>query len=536
MGRFYLVTMLLTLLPYLLGWSLAFGRFYTAYHYNLDDFCVYTAWMEQARRGHFFFDNRFTTDPQPRKTVHLLFWILGTFARLTGLPHPLLIHLARFGFGMLFLWACHRLACLTLADAQAQRYALWLLVVSSGFGWLFWQDTGWDPPADVWQPELTTFPSLYLNPLFLAALWLIGEIWLCLLQMDDALAQNARKAVWKRVAWGALLTLILGNIHTYDLVTIAGVAVGTLGLRWVLSSRPPLTVATLWFLVGLGALPSLLWLAHVYSVDPVFQARAATLTFSPPIWKYLLGYGLVLIGAIVGFFYALRGNPLFTVHGRTLLPAWALIGFLLPYLPVLFQRKLIMGLHLPLCLLSAGALVILQRRFQKPSRYAVLFLLLTIPTNLGWVWRDLRFLAENRSNTQLHTPYLAREDAQLLAYLRDLPDIDSGVLAMPHFAVYIAAFSGHPVYAGHWSETPKFPKRFQEVLRFYDSQTSDAWRREFLQRARVRYLVVPTDLSQPLVQLPGRTLYWANLDALGTEVYRNQVWRVLAVERSTLSL
>ena len=68
--------------------------------------------------------------------------------------------------------------------------------------------------VDIWQPEAITFLSIYLNPLFLAGLLLM----LGLVLLAGACAARGQGAI--RGIRGLHL-LVLGNVHTYDVLTVA---------------------------------------------------------------------------------------------------------------------------------------------------------------------------------------------------------------------------------------------------------------------------------------------------------------------------
>ncbi|MEI6513113.1 MAG: hypothetical protein WCO51_07540 [bacterium] len=515
-GKVALLFMTATLLPYLIGWSIAGKSYYTGFHYNADDFCVYTAWMTQAKQGHFFFDNRFTTDPQPRQTVHLFFWALGTIERFTNLPPQIILHLARFIFGILMIWAFYRLSQRLLTNEESRRWAVLLALLSSGLGWTAWQTYGWIAPADAWQPELMTFTSLYFNPLFAVAGWLILEVWLAVLDAEKS---------WKAVPRGALFALLLANIHTYDIVTIAAVGVGFVILKAVMRQldwRWLLRVGV----IALGAIPPLLWLLHVHSVDAVFRSRAATQTFSEPLWKYLMGFGLLIPLALAGMYYALRKRDAFTDNARALLPAWAVIGFAIPYLPVLFQRKLWMGEQWPLVLLAAGFLWLLLSRLPSPRRLALfgLVLLVLIPTNIKWVQRDFDLLLANKSNTTMHWPYLDPDLWDVIQWFGKNTQPDEGVVAMPNLACYISAFAGNRTYVSHWSETPDFITRLNEVRTgILSTATTIDEKRYLLNQADATYVLT---FREP-AKIP--ELHLADLSPLGPIVYENGIFRVYRV-------
>jgi len=177
-----------------------------------------------------------------------------------------------------------------------------VLLVGGGFGWTMLGAEGATGPTDLWQPEGFTFPSLMTNALFACSLWLIVEVWLAVLDAKDS---------WKPVARGFLAMLVLGNIHTYD---VLGIGVTAVAFAGCLGAARLLTLG--WFIRALvicaGAVPPAMWLKHVIDTDAVFAARAATLTFSPGIWQFLMGYAPLLVLAVVLVILTTEGSGLST--------------------------------------------------------------------------------------------------------------------------------------------------------------------------------------------------------------------------------
>ena len=135
-------------------------------------------------------------------------------------------------------------------------------------------------PTDVWQPEGYFFYSALTNSLFMVSVCLILGTFLNVLQ-----ARESKAAIWR----GALCFGVLMNIHSYDVLLISLVMLGVpfalfkseiLSRRWVGRS----------LLIALGAVPAALWFVYVIKNDPVFQARAATLTYSPNFRQLLFGF------------------------------------------------------------------------------------------------------------------------------------------------------------------------------------------------------------------------------------------------------
>lgn len=308
-----LVAVLLAAIPALYAQIAApRGSAYLGFDYNSDDHMVYAAWMRQAMEGRFFFDNRFTTDAQPGLTVHLYFWVLGLMAKVTGIP--LAANLARLFFTGLFIPLLYRFVRGVSGSFFVTRLAVCLTVLAGGIGFLVWHNFGQEIvrhggyndalapmmggrlPVDVWQPEAFVFPSMLSNGLFMVSLCLILVAFLAFLAARDG---------WKPVIWGALAIGLLMNIHSYDVLMIGFTMAGFLVMQ--IASRR-LTGAWLFrgLVIGSGVIPAALWFAHVLRSDPVFQARAATPTYSPDFRQVFFGYVLMMLLAFPGLFLRLQ--------------------------------------------------------------------------------------------------------------------------------------------------------------------------------------------------------------------------------------
>lgn len=527
-GGFYLAfgafALFLASVPYLWGYLITPpGHVYSGFFvHNIDDTGVYFAWMRQAEAGQFFLRNQFTTEEQRGVLFNLLFWLLGTLARLTRLPMILVYHLARVVFGALLLWAVATLLHATLASRRARRTAFALVCVASGFGWIangYQPERGLQQPIDLWQPEAITFLSLYGSPLFCAALGLMVVFVTSALRAERA---GSVRAFWP----GALAALLLGNFHSYDVIHLLLVYGAFRVGSDVAARRVSVRGWQIFLLAVLWALPTTAYQYWALQVETVFRARALqTFTRSPAPWWVLLGLGLPALLAVSTFAWpqwlaknkpSKRADPLaagFTDDpARRLLLTWAVVGFAAAYLPFPFQRKLLMGIHVPLCALAGLALTHWTAQLPQNLPRIVLAgtILLTTPTNLWFVVRDLHQLSTNTSATS-HRPYLTRNEADALQWLRQHtgprdavlvgPDPDSHrrfpfFVLRPHLAVYVPAIAGNVVYNGHWSETARYGDKLAAMLRFFQADTSDALRQALLREANIRYVLYTNALGR----------------------------------------
>ena len=524
--------LLLASLPYLVAWlRTPPGLVYSGLVYNIDDSAVYFSWMDQAQRGHFFLRNQFSTEQQKGVLFNLFFLLLGNLVRFTGLAPAVVYQTARVVCGALLLWAVTGLLRATLRDTRARKIAFAFTCFGSGLGWLWSGDTPERGPIDLWQPEAITFLSLYFSPLFTAALALMVVFVTAVLHSERT---NRLRDVWPAALAGALL----GNFHSYDVIPLFATwgayrVVDDARLRRL--NRPGWTRL---IVAGLASLPTTAYQYYALRVEPVFFYRAfASKTLTSKPWWVLLGFGILALLAygLIVHVAATRGKKqaardLF-VDGAALrlLATWAVAGVLVAYVPVAFQRKLLMGVHVPLCALAGAALAHLTARLSGdlPRIAALGVVLLTLPTNLWFITRDLGRVTENVGSTD-HRPYLTRAENAALLWLRANAKPSDAVLVapdpaahlrfpyrplLPHLSVYVPAVAGNVVYNGHWGETPDFVRKLGEMLSFFSANASDEQRIALLQGNNIRYVLQLNALSRDDLK-----------DADGTVVYSPAPW------------
>lgn len=525
------IVLVLAALPALIGlFSAPAGSSYVGYQYNTDDHMVYAAWMRQAMDGHFFFDNRFTTQAQPGLTVHLYFFALGLVAKITGIATA--TTLARLGFSAFFIWLLYRLVRRLDWEVYEAKLAVALAVVGGGIGGFVWHKFGQEGPVDIWQPEGFVFPSMLTNSLFMVSL--------CLILIAFQSFLNARKKP-KAMIPGALSLALLMNIHSYDVLLVALVMVGFLAA--CLAKK---LVTKAWFLrslvIACGAIPPALWFVYVLRNDTVFQSRAATETYSPNFNQVALGYALLIVfglcGAVaragkknpvrlagvglaavlfitllvlapghkegyfltplgfgIAFAVALTAVVLAADESPTwnLLFSWAVIGTIAIYFPGLFQRKLTMGLSIPWAVLTAYGVCFLLRARERSARNLVMALAIVLlgVTSIQWLLREITFIRSNVANTGRHPVYLTKNVQEIIDYLNKEPgkkvvlaipgaaspaaDPETGQAIpdellspmLPDIAPFCSGLAGAYTYAGHWSETPDYGAKCGDLYRYF---------------------------------------------------------------------
>ena len=518
------VIVLLASVPYLYGVSLMpSGYTFLGLTHNIDDGAVYLSWMRQAADGHLFMRNLFTNDPQPARQFNVLYLKMGWFAAIAHLPLIVVFHLCRVVLGIALILYIWQFSKLFLDDPNERKLLVPLVGLSAGIGWLIPNAAMPTGSVDVWQPEAITFLSIYLNPLFLVGLLLMlgAFYWLELARREG----KARYSVY-----AGLSLLVLGNVHTYDVLIVACVWTAYLILDFgfgISDLKSRVRTIGLSALAAAIAIPSIAYQFWVYSTDPIFAARANTEIASPPIWSFLSGYGLVLIGAITGavmWLTANRQSPIANLKSKIqnpkcLLLVWAVAGFAIPYIPIAQQRKLIMGLHIPLCILCAYALSKLLPKLPGTLGRTVFVAVLVIAagSNSQFLARDMGLLANGDTAPQ-YAPYLSRSELAAMSYLRKHATARDSILAPPTFALFVPAFTGRQVCYGHWSETPGYAERRSQWRMLAEPGVSaDLWW-GIVRASGATYYVSEAGFLEPPTEL--RPHFALCFDDEGVRIYR----------------
>lgn len=537
-----LLTMLATLIPYLLAALQSQNRQFMWLGYNLDDSCVYLSWMRQAAEGSYRALNLFTTEPQNGMLLNPFFLVLGKIAGVTGLPSLAVYHGARLVFGFLLLLAVFKFISQTIAHKIYRRTAFLFVCIGSGLGWLpmWWSDPAIQTPIDKWQPEAITFLSLLLSPLFAFSLFLQVITISCLYQAQQTDA-------FKPAIVAGIAAFVLGLSHTYDVLSLSVVWFTYLLLQTV-AQKERVAKIQMWkqaAVAGIIAFPATAYIALQLKSEAVFQARANVETLSPKIVYVFLGYGLLAICGITAAVLLHKRRELHGDHAAetnrivqsdsaaNLLIVWAVMNIAASYLPVPFQRKMLQGAHIPIAILAAiGFELLLSSRPQwSKQRFVVLTITLIVlsQTNVNFVAREMGNFADNLVQTKTQRPYLKKGELEALDWVKTNTTPNDAVQPLPYIGLIetngrrksvmtdasLACFTpgliNRKVYWGHWGETPDYQGKIPSLINFALPRTSDDQRRQILRNMKVKYIIFSqkdpddtnADLTAPLFR--GRT-------------------------------
>ena len=481
-----LVTMALVIassLPYLIAWMMApEGAHFTGLLVNPLDGHSYIAKMRQGLDGRWRFRVPFTPEPHEGAYLFLLHIALGHVARWTGVPLIAVYHGGRVLAGVVLLLVADRFIALLGGGRGQNRLTLLLLGVSSGLGWLV-GPIGY-LSSDLWVPEAFVFYSILDTIHFPLAIALMLVVLM-------ALARPGREPGWRAALVAAVASVGLGVVQPFGMIPVYATMALWLALRWLRDRH------VAWRAIGWRAAAGLVALVYpLYGVlairaNPVLAGWSAqNQTPSPAVWDWLLSFGLMAVLAVPGAIVAARRRS----DGDLLLLAWVVAAGAGMYAPLALQRRLALGLQVPVALLAAaGWWEVIRPRVRMRLRRltataivgfsALTHLFLMAMLVLAAVGGEPRF-------------YLSDGEWVALEWLRKEVDHDQVVLCAPETGMFVPAWAGQRVVYGHPFETVDTERRKAQVEAFWSGEMNAAEQSSFLQENHVGYVLVgPRELQ-----------------------------------------
>ena len=476
-------------------------QIFTGVLVNVHDTAQYLTWMRESG-SHIFIDNRLTSEPNPPIYFNLHWWLFGRLAATTGINLITSYHIMRVIAIPLLVVAVYWLCTLLVPDERRRRFAFWITLVGAGLGWLWVADKfafgldGVPFPTDVYTTPGNAFYTMLISPHLTLAMALL------LFTLGLAYVGVSRNRLGVSAAAG-LTAFALGQGHAYDLVTVWGV-LGLFGL--VITVRDGLTrraVLNLGLVYVISAPAALYWVYVSSAANPVWQQALAQYdnlgVFTPDPMHLAILLGLRLIVALATYSGFV---PVTAQDNRSIfLKSWMVAVLVLAYVPLKFRIMLLLGLELPLSILALDGLLdhivpwiqqhasgLLARLRVTPAALArwspALFLMVLIPTNIylyGW-----RLLDMSRHD---YPYFLYRDDLAAIDWIDTHTDEADVVLSSLTIGHFVPGLAGNRVFLGSAVMTANFNHKNEEVNRFFDGQTDEAWRRDLLDRYDIRYLV-----------------------------------------------
>ncbi|MBN9391131.1 MAG: hypothetical protein J0I20_24090 [Chloroflexi bacterium] len=515
----------ITTLPYLFGyWRSTPDKIFMGIMLDVPDTLQYFAWMREMTHS-WLIINPLTPEANDPAFFNLLWWGLAQFQRLTGFDQVLVYQLFRVGSIIFFGWLAWLFCQFILPGTLQRRVAFLLIMFGSGWGWIpviFKQFTGsLANPLAVYVTEANSFLSALAFPHELLSAGLILAIFYSANKAYEAPGPAAR------FKWGvgaALLALILGLEHAYDLITVYAVP----GCFFFLKSWQSRRFDKKWFqillVIGLVSSPPSLYFTYLTLTNPTWKGvltqygNAGVFTPDPLNLAILLGPMLAL--AVAGLWVPAPALPGETPSDKNkdrwlFIKTWFVVGFVLIYIPTNFQIKLLNGWQIPIFVLGLAALFHIKDLWLARSGRAahpgkslkylnigvgLLALAIVLPTTLylfGW-----RFVDLNRARN----PYfLERDEISAMEWLSQDNQPPEVVLSSEELGEFIPALTGQRPFLAHWAMTLDYFTKRDQVKLVFDNTAAPGQRTAILKQFNVKYILYGSAEKQkaPELNMPG---------------------------------
>ncbi|MBI5037525.1 MAG: hypothetical protein HZC01_02375 [Candidatus Kerfeldbacteria bacterium] len=479
-----IVLVVVTALPFIFGYlQRPVGMVFTGLHHLAPgDTNVFLSMIEQVRQGEGVFINLFTHEEQARAFINPLWLSVGWLTKISGISNLLALHIARSVWILILVWVLYKFLSYFIRDLRWRRWALVTLSFASGLGvffnpFLFDANNIYEHPTDIWISESVTFLSALHSPHLLASLTLLILVMYLMLRAFDT--NLSRYSVGAGIA-----SFFLIWFHPFNGPTVFGVLLVYMVTMFIRSNRIQWHWVKHYVVLGLLTAPPVLYLWFLAQYDWVTRNWSAqNILYSPSVWMYLIGFGLLIPLALIGGWRVLRNKD----PRQLFLVIWAVVAAVLIYVPVTFQRRMSEGMQIPIIMLAVfGIIFILQRLGNQLARLCVVMgLILFLPlTNLQILGQEFYLFS-----TKPGLPYyLPQTDVDGMHWLRDHAGYRDIVFSSYYMGNYIPAYSGRVVWIGHGPQTINLSWKYTIQEWFWRDNSEDAEKEHLLRSDDIRYV------------------------------------------------
>ncbi len=486
-----IVLIVITSAPVVYGFLIKGDRFFTGMHFvSADDWFVYYSFINQGKEGSLLFKDLFA--PMDHVAVFRPDWLfVGFLAKIFNLSEIFSFHLARILLIPIFFAVSYLFLAYFFSDPKQRKIALSFLAFSSGTGKFLIYRLALNPlnyargefqwPMDLWVPDINTFLTLFTSPHFISATILILVIFLL------TLAFTENNNYWYPVISG-FCGLLLFLIHPFQVLKVF-LIVGFFFFLLIIRQRkiiwPLVWNYLIFFILSVPAVLYYLWLMRY---DELTNLRTLqNINPTTPLYLTIISFGGLLVFAILGI-YILNKQKKIWENKYLFLAVWAILQFFLLYAPVDYQRRLALGIHFPLAVLSLiFFFYFYQNHFEFVKKRLTLIivsgLLLFLPSTLFALSADIMVYEQSRELS-----YLDEQTHQALLWIKENTNKESIIFSDVKTGLILPAYSLRTSYVGHAVESPYYRQRKIEPGWFFKNNRNQNLEINFLKSRDINYV------------------------------------------------
>lgn len=486
-----LILILITTAPIIYGWLITpEGHVFTAQHFvSADDWFVYYSFINQGKTGKLLFNDLFSSIPH--QPVFRPDWLLvGLIGWLFNLSAPVAFHLSRIFLIPIFFVVAYLFIAYFFSDQLKRKLVLIFLSFSSGLGaYLIFQLIKYPQnyvgyfrwPMDLWVPDINTFYTLFTSPHFIAATILLFLIFF----LTNLFTETSN---YTYAVVSGLSGLLLFWIHPFQILKVFAI-LGCFFLILMIREKKiiwPLVWYGLIFL--LFSLPAIFYYAWLSIFDELTIQRALqNINPSVPLHLALISFGGLLLGAILAIYFLAKEKKL-AENKYLFLVVWLVVQLVLLYVPISYQRRLGLGVHFPLVILTAWfGFYFFQLKpnlvKKRITLIIVLGLLVFLPSTLFVLASDIMVFSQGRELS-----YLDSDAYNAFLWLKENTPADSVIFSEVKTGNVLPPYALRTSYVGHAVETPDYITKKKEPAWFFSQNRLEEIEKNFLNQRNINYL------------------------------------------------
>lgn len=450
-------------------------------YFDEADYSVHISMMQAGRMGDWAYQMRFTSEKHQPAFLRMFYIILGHISKWINLDVESTFHVARWIFGFIALYSIYQLCKKIFPNQNHARIAFLLSVLGAGSGWLqliFGAPLNPISPIDFWLIDAYVFFSISLFPSFSFTLALMTSA--LNLYLDYL---NTGK--WQTVVFISLVAIASQITNPIAFAVIDAAFVGATLTLWWKNRKIELRHFYALSTIALTQIPLLTYNFLILQRDPVWsQFTLQNETLSPPPIFYIWGFAPFWVFAIYGIIITFRErNP-----GMGAMVTWAISGFALAYLPVLIQRRFVLGITIPLGILAIYGLghIIKQISVKFPGilkREGLVYFAYILLASISSIYLSLGLSLYMQ--TRPANKFYPRDLENALVWLDENAAPNDFVLADVETSQLVAQRTRLKAYVGHEMETLYFNNKKSIMTGYYEGIASSDW----LKQTPIRWVI-----------------------------------------------
>lgn len=492
-----LVLIAVTTLPLVYGYIIKpEDKFFPAIHSTgAGDFSVYYSYIGQAKEGQLIFNDLFTSEEHSPFIFNPFWLIVGLSARLFGLSAIAAYQISRILLIIVFCFVLYFFMSYFIKEIKFRRLGYFFMVFASGLGGYFIplirniyhnQISLKNYPMDLWVSEGYSFLTLYHSPHFiLATILIISALFL--------MYYSFLKGKWIYTLLAGLMAGFLIFFHPFHFPTLLAVPLAYIFVRSFKNGKIRVDYFKKYLVFVFFMLPASLYHFLILIYNPVAAGRAElNVCLTPYWWVVVISYGLILPFALWGLIKKRKSGRF------VFIATWALVQFALIFSPLDFQRRMTQGLQIPLALLAFWGLyafyesvnkkIQIKRWLSGPLIILIMILFFGF-SNLYVLAEDLILYSDSKYRKEPEYIYLDQAYNEAFSWLAERTAKQAVILGDHIPSHFASGFALKISYLSHWAETLDFWEKRDKFLKFFQTETDEQWRRDFLAKEGIDYLL-----------------------------------------------